>query len=143
MLVSTRGRYALRIILELSSRPQGEYIPLIELSKDQGISLKYAEAIVSFLVKAKLLEGRRGKSGGYRLIKAPKDYTVGEILKLTEESLAPVACLNCVPNNCPKATVCKTLPMWKKLNSLIQDYLFSVTIEDLNNNPVDESALDI
>ena len=133
MLVSTRGRYALRIIIELSTHDQDEYVPLIELSQKQDISLKYAEAIVAFLTKAKLLEGKRGKSGGYKLVKKPSEYTVGEILKLTEESLAPVSCLNDNPNKCPKAKDCKTLRMWENMNTLIQNYLFSVTIDDLNN----------
>jgi len=133
MLVSTRGRYALRIILELSNHEADEYVPLIELSKKQDISLKYAEAIVAFLTKAKLLDGKRGKSGGYKLVKKPSEYTVGEILTLTEDSLAPVSCLNDNPNKCPKAKECKTLPMWENMNRMIQNYLFSITIDDLNN----------
>ena len=79
------------------------------------------------------MEGKRGKSGGYKLVKKPSEYTVGEILKLTEESLAPVSCLNDNPNKCPKAKDCKTLRMWENMNTLIQNYLFSVTIDDLNN----------
>ncbi len=131
MLVSSRGRYALRIIIELSKHPREGFVPLETLSTNQDISIKYSEAIVAFLVKAKLLEGRRGKSGGYRLVKEPSEYTVGEILKLTEESLAPVKCLDCIPNKCPRVKKCITLPMWEKLNTLISNYLFSVTIEDL------------
>ena len=133
MLVSTRGRYALRIILELSEHKEGEFIPLQELAQKQDISMKYAEAIVALLTKEKLLEGKRGKAGGYRLVKKPSEYTVGEILKVTEESLAPVSCLNDNPNKCPKAKNCKTLRMWENMNTLIQNYLFSVTIDDLNN----------
>lgn len=133
MLVSTRGRYALRIILELSTHEKDEFVPLLELSQKQDISMKYAEAIVAFLVKAKLLEGKRGKSGGYRLLRKPSEYSVGEILRLTEDSLAPVTCLNDNPNKCPKAENCKTLRMWENLNTLIQNYLFSVTIDDLNS----------
>ena len=136
MLVSTRGRYAIRIILELASRKNDERVSLSELSEKQDISLKYAEAIVSLLVKAELLEGQRGKSGGYRLLKPASKIMVGDILKLTEESLAPVACLDCKPNECPKAKTCKTLPMWEHLNSLISDYLFSVSIEDLSKGKV-------
>ena len=136
MLVSTRGRYAIRIILELASRKNDERISLSELSEKQDISLKYAEAIVSLLVKAGLLEGQRGKSGGYRLLKPASKIMVGDILKLTEESLAPVACLDCKPNECLKAAFCKTLPMWEHLNTLISDYLFSVSIEDLNTGKV-------
>ncbi len=133
MLVSTRGRYALRIILELSTHDKDEYVPLIELSEKQEISLKYAEAIVAILTKAKLLEGKRGKSGGYRLVKKTSEYTVGEILELTEDSLAPVSCLNNTPNKCPKAKNCKTLWMWENMNTLIHNYLFGITIDDLNN----------
>ena len=136
MLVSTRGRYAIRIILELASGKNDERVSLSELSEKQDISLKYAEAIVSLLVKAELLEGQRGKSGGYRLLKPASKIMVGDILKLTEESLAPVSCLDCKPNECPKAASCKTLPMWEHLNTLISDYLFSVSIEDLNNGEV-------
>lgn len=132
MLVSTRGRYALRIVLELSSRKEDERVSLAELSKTQEISLKYAEAIVALLVKGGILEGQRGKSGGYRLGKPSSQIKVGEILKLTEESLAPVSCLDCNPNQCPKASQCKTLPMWEKLNSLISGYLYDVSIDDLN-----------
>jgi len=136
MLVSTRGRYALRIVLELSTRKDLERVSLAELSEKQEISLKYAESIVAMLVKAGLLDGQRGKTGGYRLVKPASQIMVGDILKLTEESLAPVSCLNCEENTCPKAEKCKTLPMWEKLDSLISGYLFSVSIEDLNNGKV-------
>lgn len=136
MLVSTRGRYAIRIVLELSSRKSDERVSLAELSERQDISLKYAESIVALLVKAGLLDGQRGKFGGYKLNRPASQIKVGEILTLTEESLAPVACLDCNSNDCPKKDTCKTLPMWTKLNSLISGYLFSVTIEDLNNGKV-------
>lgn len=89
------------------------------------------------LVKAELLDGQRGKTGGYRLVKPASEIMVGDILKLTEESLAPVSCLDCQENQCAKAADCKTLPMWKKLDSLIQGYLFSISIEDLNSGKVD------
>lgn len=131
MLVSTRGRYAIRIMLELASRNSDERISLAELSEKQDISHKYAEAIVSLLVKNGFLNGLRGKSGGYRLNKDAAEIKIGEILNLTEESLAPVSCLDCNPNKCPKKKKCKTLPMWTKLNSLISDYLFSVSLADL------------
>lgn len=138
MLVSTRGRYALRIVLELSSRKSFERVSLAELSEKQSLSLKYAESIVAMLVKAGLLDGQRGKTGGYRLEKPASEIMVGDILRLTEESLAPVSCLECAENQCAKSSDCKTLPMWEKLNSLISDYLFSVSIEDLNNGNVDK-----
>lgn len=131
MLVSTRGRYAIRILLELSSRKGDERVSLAELSEKQEISLKYAEAIVALLVKNRLLDGQRGKSGGYKLGKPAAEIKIGEILKLTEESLAPVSCLDCNPNTCAKASSCKTLPMWTHLNTLINDYLFSVSLQDL------------
>ncbi|MCQ2572936.1 MAG: Rrf2 family transcriptional regulator [Treponema sp.] len=131
MLVSTRGRYAIRIMLELASRNTDERISLSELSEKQEISLKYAEAIVSLLVKNGLLNGQRGKAGGYKLGKSAEEIKISEILKLTEESLAPVSCLDCKPNQCPKAKTCKTLPMWTHLNDLISGYLESVTLKDL------------
>lgn len=134
MLVSTRGRYAIRIMLELGNQntinPE-KRISLAELSEKQEISLKYAEAIVAMLVKNGFLDGLRGKFGGYRLGMPAERIKIGEILKLTEESLAPVACLDCSPNQCAKASTCKTLPMWTHLNNLINDYLNSVTLKDL------------
>lgn len=136
MLVSTRGRYAIRIMVELSSRKSEERVSLAELSEKQDISLKYAEAIVALLVKNKLLDGQRGKSGGYKLLKPASEIMIGEVLKLTEDSLAPVACLDCNPNQCEKASSCKTLPMWSKLNSLISDYLFSISIQDVLDGKV-------
>ena len=99
MLVSTRGRYAIRIMLELSSHSKDDRVSLAELSRNQEISLKYAEAIVASLVKSGLLEGQRGKNGGYSLVKSPSEISIGEILKITEDSLAPVACMDCIPNN--------------------------------------------
>lgn len=137
MLVSTRGRYAIRIMLELSSRNPEERVSLAELSEKQDISLKYAEAIVSLLVKANLLDGMRGKSGGYKLGKPSQEIMVGEILKLTEESLAPVNCLDCNPNECARAKTCKTLPMWTRLNELISGYLFSISLKDLLDGNVE------
>lgn len=131
MLVSTRGRYAIRILLELGSRSPDERVSLSELSEKQSISLKYAEAIVSMMVKADILEGARGKNGGYKLLKSSENIKIGEVLKLTEDSLAPVSCLDCTPNQCPKASDCKTLPMWEHLNTLISDYLYSVTLKDV------------
>lgn len=138
MLVSTRGRYAIRIMLELSSRKSDERVSLAELSEKQGLSFKYSEAIVSLLVKNKFLEGQRGKSGGYKLGLPASEIKVGEILKLTEESLAPVSCLDCNPNQCEKASSCKTLPMWSHLNSIINDYLFKVSLQDLLDGTVDK-----
>ncbi len=131
MLVSTKGRYALRIMLELAQCEKGAYVPLPLIAKKQDISEKYLESIVSALVRGGLVEGMRGKGGGYRLNRELKDYSVGEILRLTEGSLAPVSCLESGENPCPRAGRCSTLPMWVKLEDLINAYLDSVSLEDL------------
>lgn len=136
MLVSTKGRYALRVMLELAERPAGDYAALGTIAADQGISEKYLESIVAVLSKAGLVDALRGKGGGYRLNRPAKDYSVGEILRLTEGSIAPVSCLECSPNRCDRADGCKTLPMWEKLNELICGYLDSVTLADLLDQPV-------
>ena len=131
MLVSTKGRYALRVMLELAQFGGAGYLPLTEIAERQDISVKYLESIISVLSKAGLVDGVRGKGGGYRLNRKPEEYSVGEILKLTEGSLAPVACLDCKPNKCERSESCKTLPMWEKLDEIICDYLNSVTLADL------------
>lgn len=138
MLISTRGRYALRILLELAQYDQGPYMPLPLIAEKQGISEKYLESIVSLLVKGGLVEGVRGKGGGYRLRRPLQDYSAGEILRLTEGSLAPVSCLEGEENACPRAGQCHTLPMWTKLEGLINSYLDSVTLADLLDAPMDQ-----
>ena len=131
MLVSTRGRFALRIMLELG-RHEGEgCVPLPVIAENQQISEKYLESIVSVLAKAKLVEGQRGKGGGYRLTRPLSECSVGEIVRLTEGSLAPVSCLDGDTNACPRAGQCSTLPMWEKLDRLINGYLDSVRLSDL------------
>lgn len=137
MLISTRGRYALRIMLELAQYDQSPYMPLPLIAEKQGISEKYLESIVSLLVKGGLVEGVRGKGGGYRLRRPLQDYSAGEILRLTEGSLAPVSCLEGEENACPRAGQCHTLPMWTKLEGLINSYLDSVTLADLLDAPMD------
>ena len=138
MLISTRGRYALRIMLELAQYDQSPYMPLPLIAEKQGISEKYLESIVSLLVKGGLVEGVRGKGGGYRLRRPLQDYSAGEILRLTEGSLAPVSCLEGEENACPRAGQCHTLPMWTKLEGLINNYLDSVTLADLLDAPLDQ-----
>ena len=138
MLISTRGRYALRIMLELAQYDQSPYMPLPLIAEKQGISEKYLESIVSLLVKGGLVEGVRGKGGGYRLRRPLQDYSAGEILRLTEGSLAPVSCLEGEENACPRAGQCHTLPMWTKLEGLINSYLDSVTLADLLDAPMDQ-----
>ena len=131
MLVSTKGRYALRVMVELAEHEKGEYVPLKTIAQKQDISEKYLESIIVVLSKAGIVDGLRGKGGGYRLNRAAKNYSVGEILRLTEGTLAPVACLDCGENRCERAPSCKTLPMWKKLNELICGYLDGISIEEL------------
>lgn len=138
MLISTRGRYALRIMLELAQYDQSPYMPLPLIAEKQGISEKYLESIVSLLVKGGLVEGVRGKGGGYRLRRPLQDYSAGEILRLTEGSLAPVSCLEGEENACPRAGQCHTLPMWTRLEGLINSYLDSVTLADLLDAPMDQ-----
>ena len=131
MLVSTKGRYALRVMLELAQSQPDAYMPLPLIAQRQGISEKYLESIIAILSRAGLVEGLRGKGGGYRLTRSSANYSVGEILRLTEGSLAPVTCLEGAENPCPRAGECTTLPMWQKLDDLVNTYLDSVSLSDL------------
>lgn len=131
MLISTRGRYALRVMIDLAEHPSEEFIPLKVIAQRQEISEKYLEGIIKLLVKARLVNGLRGKGGGYKLTRTPDQYTVLSILQLTEDSLAPVACLEQDAPVCPRASVCRTLSMWQGLDRLIRDYLDHITIADL------------
>ena len=130
MLISTKGRYALRVMLELAQGEPGECMPLPVIAQRQGISEKYLESIIAVLARAGLVEGQRGKGGGYRLSRELQDDSVGEIVRLTEGSLAPVSCLE-GENTCPRADQCLSLPVWEKLDTLINDYLDSVSLADL------------
>ena len=131
MLISTKGRYALRVLIELAGYDRQQLVTLQTIADSQQISEKYLESIIVVLSKAGLVDSVRGKGGGYRLARKPEEYTIGEILKLTEGTLAPVSCLDDTPNKCPRAAECKTLPMWEKLNTIIGNYLYSVTLKDL------------
>lgn len=131
MIVSTKGRYALRVMVCLARRGTEEYIPLKEIAGDEEISQKYLESIMTTLSKAGLVDAVHGKGGGYRLNRQPQDYTVGSILKLTEGSLAPVSCTTQGSAACARASCCNALPMWQKLDRLIDEFLESVTIADL------------
>lgn len=131
MVVSSKGRYALRVMVELAAAPQGEYQPLARISEGQGISEKYLEAIFAPLAKAGFVEGQRGKNGGYRLTKPAKDYTVGSILRLTEKTLAPVSCMAEGAPACGRAHQCTTRAMWHGLDKLINDYFDGITLQDL------------
>ena len=141
-MVSTKGRYALRVIIDLVQQGgDTEFIPLREIAERQEISPKYLEAIVGMLHKNGLVVGLRGKGGGYRLTMDPSEYTIGSILKLTEGSMAPVACLECEDNDCTRSDECLTLPMWKQLDNLIDSYLEHVTVLDLIEGNLDEAAV--
>lgn len=131
MLISSRGRYALRVMIDLAEHDDGAYIPMKEVAQRRDISLKYLERILPILVSAKLVEGLHGKGGGYRLTRKPEDYRISEILRLTEGDLAPVACLECNAEKCKRTAECRTLPMWMELNRRVNEYLDSVTIADL------------
>ena len=131
MLVSTRGRYALRVMLELAQRPADSFTPLPVIAEAQSVSEKYLESIVVLLSRAGLVDGVRGKGGGYRLTREPDQYTVGEILTLTEGSLAPVSCLAQGAASCPRMSSCRTYDMWKGLDDLIEDYFGKITLADL------------
>ena len=136
MIVSTRGRYALRVMIDLAENSTGEFIPMKDVAQRQSISLKYLERILPVLSKNNLIEGVHGKGGGYRLTRLPQDYKVGEILRLTEGNLAPVACLEANTPQCEKTHKCRTLPMWKGLHTLVNSYFDSISIADLLNGNI-------
>lgn len=137
MKISTKGRYALRVMIDLAEHDRETFIPLKDIAKRQGISEKYLEIIVKILSKASFVQGLRGKGGGYRLTRDPDSYTVGSILKLTEGSLAPVACLEDSCKSCDRSAECKTLPMWQKLDEMINDYFEGITVHDLVDSSLD------
>jgi len=133
MMVSTRGRYALRVLIDLSEHNNGSYIPMKDVAARQDISLKYLERILPTLTKAKLIEGVHGKGGGYKLTRAPEEYTVGEVLRLTEGDLAPVACLSPDAPPCERAAECRTLQMWQGFYDMTNKYFDGITIASLTN----------
>lgn len=130
-MISTKGRYALRVMIDLAEHDNGDFVPLSEIAERQEISVKYLEIILKTLVKEKLLQGHRGKGGGYRLTRAPADYPVGEILELSEGSMATVACLAEGAEACPRIGSCRTLPMWQRFDRLVHDYFYGITLEEL------------
>ena len=131
MIVSTKGRYALRVMIDLAEHQAERYVPLKEVAARQDISEKYLENILKVLVQNGFLEGLRGKGGGYRLTRSPDQYMVSEILLLTEGSLAPVSCLTPGAPACERMANCRTYTMWKGLNDLIADYFGKITLADL------------
>lgn len=139
MMISTRGRYALRVLLDLAENNNGGYIPMKDVANRQELSLKYIERIMPILSKNTLVEGVHGKGGGYRLTNPPEDYKVGDILRLTEGDLAPVACLGCDAKPCDRAAECRTLPMWTDFYKLVNDYFDNITLADLLKTNVSDN----
>ncbi len=130
-MISTRGRYALRVMIDLAEHTDEGPIPLKEIAERQGVSKKYLEIIVKELVGGGLVEGASGRGGGYRLCRRPEDYSVGEILELTEGSMAAVACLEKGAETCPRAGECRTLPMWAEYDRLVREFFRSKTLAEL------------
>ena len=131
MKISTKGRYAVRVMLDLAVHNTGEYVKVKQIAERQGISEKYLEQIISILNKAGYVKSIRGAQGGYRIAKEPKYYTVGMILRLTEGSLSPVACLDDAVNECERCDTCETLQVWRDLKEAIDNVVDNVTVQDL------------
>ena len=134
MKISSKGRYALRMMIDIAENNTGECVPIKDISRRQGISVKYLEQIVSNLTKSGLLISSRGPQGGYSLAKAPNKYTAGEIISVIEGKLAPVACLESETNICERRDICPTIDFWEGLYKAINNYMDSVTLEDLVNS---------
>ena len=130
-MISTRGRYAIRVLMDLAEHRGEAFTPMKKVARRQEISLKYLEKIMPLLSKANMVEGQHGKGGGYRLTMEPESYRIGDILRLTEVDLAPVACLSTPTNTCPRAPYCRTLPMWQKYYEMTLSYFDGITIRDL------------
>ena len=130
-MFSTKGRYALRVMIDLAQQKCEDYIPLEVIAQRQGISKKYLEIILKTLVQHQLLKGLRGKGGGYKLTRKPEEYPVGEILELTEGSLASVACTQEGATPCERRDVCSTYSMWAKFDGMVHDFFFGITLADL------------
>ena len=131
MIVSTKGRYALRVMVHFAQRGNEGYVPLKEIAEAEGISQKYLETIMSALSKAGFVDAVHGKGGGYRLNRPPEEYTVGSILKLTEGSLSAVSCTSQGAAACSRTECCQAKPMWDKLDKMIDDFFEGITIGDL------------
>ena len=130
-MISTKGRYALRVMIDLAKNENGQPMPLKDIAERQGISKKYLEIIVKDLVDGKLVKGASGKGGGYVLLRKPEEYSVGEIVELMEGTLAPVACLQKYAEECPRYASCATLPLWQELDQLVHDCLYQKKLTDL------------
>jgi len=140
--ISTKGRYALRVMLDLAECNTGEFVSVRDISVRQGITVKYLEQIISQLNKAGFLRSLRGNQGGYKLLKSPEEYHVGEILRAIEGSLAPVVCIDDKINKCERAGFCKTLPIWTGLAKVIDEYLDRITLQDILNQYQESNGCD-
>ena len=130
-MISTKGRYAIRVLLDLAENDNGGYIPLKDIAERQGISKKYLEIIVKDMVLGGLVAGASGKGGGYRLTRKPEEYTIGEVLELLEGTLSPVACLADKGIDCPRKSTCETLPMWEEYDRMQRDFFNGKRLSDL------------
>ena len=130
-MISTKGRYAIRVMIDLAENENGKYIPLKDIAARQGISKKYLEIIVKEMVAGGLLVGASGKGGGYKLVRKPEEYPIGEIIELMEGSMAAVACLEEGTVNCPRASSCRTLPLWEEYDRMTHDFFYSKRLSDL------------
>ncbi len=130
-MISTRGRYALRVMIDIANNQKDGFVPMKDVAARQGLSLKYLEQILPSLTKGKMLKGVQGKGGGYRLTKDPEDYKVGDIIRLTEKDLAPVSCLAKGAPACERRKTCKTVGFWEGLDRVVTDYIDSKTLKDL------------
>lgn len=135
MKISTKGRYALMVLLDLALQPEGEFISLKDIAGRQDIPAKYLEQIIMVLNRSDLLQSARGKDGGYRLAKKPAEYRLGDIIRAAEGSLSPLSCLEDAENVCARSTHCRTLPFWSGLNRAINEYVDRYTLEDLAFHP--------
>lgn len=133
MMISTKGRYALRLMIDIAMNSTDGTVKIKDISERQQLSDKYLEQIISTLNKAGLVKSIRGPQGGYKLTKKPEEYTVGSILRLTEGSLSPVSCLEVAPNDCPRQKDCVTLILWEKLDNAIKGVIDNITLADLLN----------
>ncbi|MCR5786063.1 MAG: Rrf2 family transcriptional regulator [Eubacterium sp.] len=130
-MITTRGRYAIRVLLDIAEHYEDKYIPLKEIAARQNISKKYLEIIVKDMVAAKLLFGTSGRGGGYKLCKKPEEYCIGEIIELMDGPLAPVSCLASSAEPCPRASECETLPLWSEYDKITHDYFYNKYLSDL------------
>ena len=130
-MISTKGRYAIRVMIDLAEHDQGKYIPLKDIAARQEISKKYLEIIVKDMVNAGLLTGASGKGGGYKLCRKPEEYIIGEVLEVMEGPLTPVLCLATATNNCPRRATCQTLPLWEEYAKLQRDFFYGKKLSDL------------